>query len=47
VKETVGLSYVDLKGAVLKGLRGRQVGLTGVIENWEEKAVEWRHFAVF
>ena len=35
MKETAGLSYVDLKDEVLMGLRGRILGRTGVTEDWD------------
>jgi hypothetical protein len=45
MKETAGLSYVDLKDAVLMGLRGRTLGMSVVIENWDLMAVCRRYFA--
>ena len=34
MKETAGMSYVELKDAVWMGLRGRMVVLAAVIGNW-------------
>ena len=39
MKETAGMSYDDLKDAVLMGLGGKMVGLAGIIENWDMLAV--------
>jgi hypothetical protein len=46
MKETAGLSYVDLKDAVWMGLRGRMVGCTEVIEDWDMMMVCRRYLCV-